>query len=224
MLVRTRLPPNKAAGSSSIDLRCLREPVFAIASLAVSLAEVGMMVVITYLPSYASSHGVQGPLEYNLMSIFSAALIMGRVVPGIVGDHWGRYNVMIVTVSVSMLLVFALWMNSGENTAAIVTFAALFGFWSSPAVGLSPVCIAQISRTEDYGKRYGTTTAIFGLAILVSIPVAGEILGAQNPGKSGEETDYSGLVIFCGAAYAVSTLMLLVTKVVSVGWSVKRIF
>ncbi|KAI9040866.1 MCT family MFS transporter [Aspergillus affinis] len=214
VLVRTRLPPNKKSGST-MDLRCLREPVFTVASVAVSFAEVGMMVVITYLPSYASSHGVTGSLSYNLMSIFSATLILGRVIPGLVADHWGRYNVMIVTGSVSMLLVLALWMKAGEDTAAIVTFAAFFGFWSSPAVGLSPVCIAQISRTEDYGKRYGTTTAIFGLAILVSIPIAGEILGAQNPGKSGEETDYSGLVMFCGAAYATSTVLLVVTKIIS---------
>ncbi|KAH8425259.1 uncharacterized protein LDX57_003015 [Aspergillus melleus] len=223
VLVRTRLPPNKTSGST-IDVRCLREPVFTVASVAVSFAEVGMMVVITYLPSYASSHGVTGSLSYNLMSIFSATLIFGRIIPGLVADHWGRYNVMIVTGSVCMLLVLALWMKAGEDTAAIVTFAALFGFWSSPAVGLSPVCIAQISRTEDYGKRYGTTTAIFGLAILVSIPVAGEILGAQNPGMSGEETDYSGLVIFCGAAYATSTVLLVVTKIISVGWSITRVF
>lgn len=223
MLVRTRLPPNKAAGST-IDLKCLREPVFTVASVAVSFAEIGMMVVITYLPSYASSHGVTGSLSYNLMSIFSATLIFGRVIPGLVADHWGRYNVMIITGSVSMLLVLALWMKAGDDTAAIVTFAALFGFWSSPAVGLSPVCISQISRTEDYGKRYGTTTAIFGIAILIAIPVAGEILGSQNPGMSGEETNYSGLVIFCGAAYATSTVLLIVTKIISVGWSVTRVF
>ncbi|KAA8642956.1 uncharacterized protein ATNIH1004_009718 [Aspergillus tanneri] len=222
LLMETRLPPNKSAGGT-IDIRSLREVRFTIASIAVSFAEVGLMIMITYLPAYAASHGVTGALSYNLMSIFSATLIFGRVIPGLLADRWGRYNVMTVTGGVSMLLVLALWMKAGEDTAAIVTFAAFYGFWSSPAVGLSPVCIAQISRTEDYGKRYGTTTAIFGLSILVAIPVAGEILKAQNP-ASGQETNYTGLIVFCGASYAFSTVLLVVTKVISVGWSVTRVF
>lgn len=206
-----------------IDLRSLREPAFTMTSIAVTAAEVGLMVVLTYLPSYASSHGLTGPLSYELMSIFSAASIPGRVIPGILADRWGRFNVMIITGSICTILILALWLTANESEAAIISFAAFFGFWAGPAISLSPVCVAQISRTEDYGKRYGTTTTIVGLCLLVAIPVAGEILKAQNP-STHEETTYWGLIIFCGLAYACSVLFLILTKGISVGWSVTRIF
>jgi cyanate permease len=58
------------------------------------------MVVISYLPSYALSHGVTGPFSYQLRCIFSAATIPGRIIPGLIADHRDRFNVMIVTGAV----------------------------------------------------------------------------------------------------------------------------
>ncbi|KAB8256587.1 MFS general substrate transporter [Aspergillus pseudonomiae] len=221
-LTRTRLPSNNSK-SCTIDLRSLREPAFTMTSLAVTAAEVGLMVVITYLPSYASSHGLTGSLSYELMSIFSATSIPGRVIPGLLADRWGRFNVMIATGSVCTILILALWLTANESKAAIISFAAFFGFWAGPAISLSPVCVAQISKTGDYGKRYGTTNTIMALCLLVAIPVAGEILKVQNP-STHQETVYWGLIVFSGLSYACSTLFLILAKGVSVGWTVTRIF
>ena len=89
-------------------------------------------------------------------------------------------------------------------------------------MSLSPVCVAQISKTEDYGKRYGTTYSLVGFATLVAIPVAGEILKVQN--KNGPETDYSGLIIFGGVAYGLSTLFFVISRGVSTKWDFRKIF
>ncbi|GAB1202391.1 hypothetical protein APSETT445_001004 [Aspergillus pseudonomiae] len=218
----TRLPSNNSK-SCMVDLRSLREPAFTMTSLAVTAAEVGLMVVITYLPSYASSHGLTGSLSYELMSIFSATSIPGRVIPGLLADRWGRFNVMIATGSVCTILILALWLTANESKAAIISFAAFFGFWAGPAISLSPVCVAQISKTGDYGKRYGTTNTIMALCLLVAIPVAGEILKTQNP-STHQETVYWGLIVFSGLSYACSTVFLILAKGVSVGWTVARIF
>ncbi|KAE8379739.1 major facilitator superfamily domain-containing protein [Aspergillus bertholletiae] len=222
LLIRTRLPSNKSKGCM-IDLRSLREPAFTLTSIAVTAAEVSLMVALTYLPSYASSHGVTGSLSYELVCIFSAASIPGRVIPGLLADCWGRFNVMIATGSICTILILALWFTANTTKAAIVSFAACFGFWAGPAISLSPVCVAQISRTEDYGKRYGTTNTIMGICLLVAIPVAGEILKAQNP-STHEETVYWGLIVFSGLSYACSALFLILAKGVSVGWRVTRVF
>ncbi|KAF5860231.1 hypothetical protein ETB97_001820 [Aspergillus alliaceus] len=178
-------------------------------SVAVTAAEIGLMVVLTYLPSYAPSHG---------RSIHPR--------PGysrILADRWGRFSIMILARAVCTTLILALWLTAGESEAAIISFATLFGFWAGPAISLTPVCVAQILRTEDYGKRYRTTTTtMLSFCLLVAIPVAGEGLKAQNP-SSHNEIVYSGLIVFCGLSYACSTLFLVLTKGITVGWSVTRI-
>ncbi|PYH97422.1 MFS general substrate transporter [Aspergillus ellipticus CBS 707.79] len=221
LLLKARLPPSPFS-RARIDIGALKESVFTMTSIAVVLAEVGLMIVVTYLPSYAGSHGITGPLSYQLMTIVSATSIVGRVIPGILADKWGRFNVTFVTCTACAILPFALWLTS-TNKAGILAFAALFGFWSGPAISLTPVCVAQISRTENYGTRFGTTTAVLGLALLVSIPVAGEILKGQNQG-SGVETEYSGLIVFCGATYAGACLFLFLAKGVRIGWRATKIF
>ncbi|KAF7586517.1 hypothetical protein BBP40_008762 [Aspergillus hancockii] len=185
LFIKTRLPPN-IPGGNMVDLHSLGEANFTMTSIAVAAAEVGLMVVITYLPSYAKSHGVPDPLSYQLMCIFSVASIPGRVIPGLIADRLGRFNAMIVTAAVCTVLILALWLNAYESEAAILGFAAFFGFWAGPAIALSPVCVAQISRTEDYGKRYGTTTTFLSICLLVTLPQAGEIQKAQNPSSQDE--------------------------------------
>ncbi|PWY92148.1 MFS general substrate transporter [Aspergillus heteromorphus CBS 117.55] len=221
LFLKARLPPSPFS-RARIDIGALKEPVFTMTSASVVLAEVGLMIVVTYLPSYARSHGIRDSLSYQLMTIVSATSIVGRVIPGILADKWGRFNVMFVTCAACAILSFTLWLNS-SNMAGILAFAALFGFWSGPAISLTPVCVAQISKTENYGTRFGATTAVLGLALLVSIPVAGEILKEQNRGGA-SETEYSGLIAFCGAAYAGACLFLFLAKGARVGWRPTKIF
>ncbi|GKZ29648.1 hypothetical protein AbraIFM66950_005929 [Aspergillus brasiliensis] len=216
-----RLPPSPSAGSK-IDIRALKEPVFTMTSIALILAEIGLLVLINYYPSYAISHGTPGALSYHLMTIMSATSIFGRIIPGVLADIWGRFNVLFVTCAVCTILIFGLWFGAGTDKACILAFAALIGFWSGPAISLTPVCVAQISKTKSYGGRFGTTNSLMGFALLVAIPVAGEILKGQNRGKV--ETEYSGLIGFCGAAYAGACLFLFLAKGASVGWRVTKVF
>lgn len=221
ILLRTRLPLNKKAGGS-IDLRALGDPRLSVVAMAIVLVEIGFLIPVNYLVTYASSHKVDGALAYQLTAIFNAAGIFGRIIPGYLADLWGRYNAMICTSLVCTVLLLVLWLKAGTNTSAIVCFAAFFGFWSGTAMSLAPVCVAQISKTEEYGKRYGTTYSFVGIASLVAIPVAGEILKAQNP--TAPETDYSGLILFAGVAYGLSVVLFIVGRGISSGWGLKRTF
>ncbi|KAJ5615957.1 hypothetical protein N7537_001071 [Penicillium hordei] len=96
-------------------------------------------------------------------------------------QRFGRFNVMIIATFICSVFTFALWLPSASNQAATLAFTVLFGFWSGTVVSLSLVCVAQISKTEDFGKRYGT---------LIAIPIAGELLKVQN---STRQDDYTGL-------------------------------
>ena len=56
----------------------------------------------------------------------------------------------------------------------------------------------------------------------MAIPVAGEILKAQN--DSPPETDYSGLIYFAGVSYGLSVVLFIIGRGISSGWGLRRIF
>ncbi|KAI9375809.1 monocarboxylate permease [Aspergillus egyptiacus] len=233
LLLQTHLPSSSAL-PLNIDLRSIiHDPVFLLTSLSVVLAEAGLIIPVIYLPSYALSHGISTALSFQLMSIFNATSIVGRIIPGILADRIGRFNVMFGVSCVCTILAFGLWLNAAANRAAILSFVALCGFWSGPAISLSPVCVAQVCETRDYGKRYGTTSLLIGVVLLVIVPSAGEILRVQNDRTSeslpastttGRPTDYSGLICLCGAAYAGSAVCIFLARGMKVGWRPMVVF
>lgn len=217
LLLQTRLPRNKKAGAS-IDFKALRDINYATTTVSVFLVEFAVFIPITYIASYAIHVGVNNnTLSYALIVFLNLGAIPGRFLPGLVADSLGRFNTMIVTAVVCALLTLALWLKAGDNVAAIIAYAVLFGFWSGAAISLTPVCISQVCATEDYGKRTGTTFTISSIGTLTGIPIGGAIQ-QQNQG------DYWGLIVFGGLLYLAAAASFMVARVVCSGWSLRTRF
>lgn len=216
LTLRTRLPPNKAAGGS-IDLKQFKDMRFVLVCIGTFMIEWGLFVPLNYIASYAISQGVSKGLAYNIPAFLNVGSIFGRCLPGYMADVFGRFNVMIFTASITGILCLALWLPAGSNIAATIAFAVLFGFWSGTGICLVPVCISQICNTEDYGKRYGTCYFIVSFGVLTGLPIAGELIKTQNGA-------YTGLIGFSGATYLCGAIFYLVARIVGGGWSVKKIY
>ncbi|KAI9926567.1 hypothetical protein ASPWEDRAFT_187265 [Aspergillus wentii DTO 134E9] len=215
LLLRTRLPPKKA--DAIMDLKALTEPRFAMLSVAITLIDLGLLIPLTYLPSYALDHDMDPSLAYQLSSILNGASILGRALPGYFADKYGRLNVVLITAFFCAVFTLGLWLPIQSNTAGIVAYTVLYGFWSGSAISLPPVCIAQLCETEDYGKRYGTTYSLVSIGALVAVPIAGAILQSQDG-------DYWGVILFCGLAYVVSFVLFCLVRGMSSGWGVMHKF
>ena len=159
------------------DLRILLEPVFACTTLGIFCIEWGLFVPLTYISSYALHHGMPKGLSYQLLAILNVGSFFGRWVPGYISDYTGRFNTMIVTVLMCLLSVSCLWLPANGNTAMTVSFAFVFGFSSGSNIGLTPVCVGQTCKTENYGRYYATayTVVSFGyvydsISFCLSVP------------------------------------------------------
>lgn len=212
LTTRTRLPPNTKKGAA-IDLRALAEPRYALTTLGVFMIEWGIFVPVQYITSYALSHGMDSSLSYQILAILNAVSVLGRALPGYLADRFGRFNVMIFTTVMCGVFSLGLWLPSGNNEGAIISFAALFGFWSGTGICLTPVCVSQVCKTEDYGKRYGTTYFLASFAALTGLPIAGAIQTHQGG------NNYSGLIIFGAVAYFVGAAAFAAARATAVGWS-----
>ncbi|KAF7587325.1 hypothetical protein BBP40_007411 [Aspergillus hancockii] len=210
-LLKTRLPRNKKAGVS-IDLKSLRDINYASTTVAVFLVEFVVFTPITYIASYAVHVGVNGTLSYALIVFLNLGAVPGRFLPGLIVDKLGRFNVMVLTPLIFTILTLALWLTAGRNIAAIICYAAFFGFWSGPAISLTPVCVSQVCEIEDYGKRNGTMFTIVSIGTLTGIPIAGAI--QQRDGEN-----YWGVIVFGGVLYLVATVAFVVSRGINAGWS-----
>jgi MFS family permease len=193
LLIRTRLPPDPN-GNAMPDFRIFQDPAFAITVLGVYLLEWALFVPLAYISSYALHQGFSVTFSYQALVILNVGSIFGRWLPGFYADKIGRYNTMILTVVLTVISVLCIWLPAGQSMAGLIVFCLLFGFASGSGISLTPVCVGQLCRTENYGRYYATCYTCVSIGCLTGIPIAGEIL-TSNGGE------YWGLIVFVGVCY-----------------------
>ncbi|KAF4551579.1 Riboflavin transporter MCH5-like protein 2 [Elsinoe fawcettii] len=215
-LVDTRLPPNTRAGAT-IDLYALKDKLYATTTLAIFLLEFALFIPMTYITSYALAQGLPPAFAYTLVIYLNAGSVLGRAMTGWFADRYGRFRIMVLT-SLACTVITPLWLFAGAGKGRIIAYAVAFGLASGSIIAVTPVCIAQICLTEDYGKRYGTTYFFVSFGTLVGVPLAGAILdtaGGQN---------YEGLIWFCGAVWAAGLLAFVLAMGIATRWNFRTRF
>ena len=217
LCIRSRLPPKKVSRENILpDVRILRDPVFALTTLGVFFIEWGLFIPLTYISSYSLAHGVSEALSYQMLAILNVGSCFGRYFPGLIADKIGRFNAMIVTISLCLVATFGFWLPAGDSVALIIIFSLLFGFASGSGISLTPVCVGQLCKVEDYGRYYGTCYTLVSFGSLTGIPIAGQLVSACGG-------EFWGLIVFAGMSYAASFVTFAVARVLGAGWKVKVI-
>lgn len=212
LFIKSRLPPRKATKESIMpDFRIFRDPVFALTTLGVFFVEWGLFVPLSYLVSYALEAGISPTLSYQLVAIFNAGSCLGRYLPGLISDKIGRFNAMILTVVMCLVSTFVLWLPADGKVAMVIVYAIVFGFASGSGISLTPVCVSQLCKVENYGRYYATCYTLVSFATLTGIPIAGQLITACGG-------EYWGLMVFTGASYAASTITFVVARGLGAGW------
>lgn len=165
VLIKSRLPKKPFSKENVLpDFRIFREPKFALTTAGIFFVEWGLFIPISYISSYALAQGVSDKFSYQLLAILNAGSFFGRWLPGFFADFLGRFNTLIATVALCLLCIVCLWLPAKGNVPLLIVYCALFGFASGSNISLTPVCIGQLCKTENYGRYYATayTVVSFG--------------------------------------------------------------
>ncbi|KAH6887470.1 MFS transporter, MCP family, solute carrier family 16, member 10 [Thelonectria olida] len=212
-LLRSRLPPSKGSKSSVLpDFRILMAPRMAILATGALFIELGLFIPMTYITSYATSHGMSTETAYRMVMLLNVGSLIGRWLPGWFGDKLGRFNAQIAALTLCLVSVLAVWLPFGHNTAGLTAFVVLFGLGSGSGISLVPVCIGQLCKTEDYGKTFTAVYSVGSFGSLIGIPLGGQILQASHH-------KYLGLILFVGVAYTIGLASFIAVRVISVGFA-----
>jgi MFS family permease len=213
IFIRGRLKPGPAADARP-DVRILIYPAFALTVLGVFLLEFALFVPLTYITSYSYANGFSPTFSSVILPILNIGSIFGRCLPGYFADRYGRYNVAIFAIILTVISVLGVWLPFGRSQPGLVVFALLFGLASGSNISLTPVCIGQLCNVENYGRYYSTCFSIVSLGCLTGVPIAGKILDIGNG-------NYRWLILFVGVCYTGGLVAFLVARVMATGWKLK---
>ncbi|TLD34337.1 hypothetical protein PspLS_01061 [Pyricularia sp. CBS 133598] len=197
--VKSRLPPRPKPFVLSEYTDAFKDPVYALTLAANFLFFWGMFLPFNFIILQAIKAGMDPKLAEYLLPIINAVSILGRILPGIAADKYGRYNLMILITGLSATFTLALWIP-GNSTGAIIGYAVVFGFVSGGFIGMAPALIAQISDIRQIGVKTGLAFAVQSFGALTGSPIAGAIVNSQG-GR------YIGLQLFCGLTMAASVVV-----------------
>jgi MFS family permease len=220
LLIKTRLPRRPAnqgkGGLSSIwpDLTAFKDRRFALAAGGAFFMEWGLFVPLTYIMSYAQSHGIR-PSECSvLLALLNTGSVLGRFLPGLLADRLGRFNVIITTITLCAASVLGIWLPCRGSKPVLVAFCLVFGFVSGSNLGLMPVCLGQFCEPQNYGRYFSTAVMVASFGTLSSVPIAGALLSLGDG-----STGWTALILFSGVAYVMALLCYASARILTVGWS-----
>ncbi|KAJ5307113.1 hypothetical protein N7476_007769 [Penicillium atrosanguineum] len=233
---RSRIPPRKGAETTWRDtlpdykIFLDGTGAMALTTLGVFLTDLAYYIPITYIPRYyidrqhlPDEDVLQGSsaFAYQLLAILNAASCVGRFVAGDMADRFGRYNTMVVSLFLCAISVFGFWIPDIlvpdlDSYVLLIVFILIFGFCSGSNVSLTPICLGQLCKTQEYGRYYASCFTMVSFGVLASIPIAGSILDAvEGKGK----LKYWGVGLFAGLSYVGAFLSFLWVRIKVKGWN-----
>jgi MFS family permease len=161
----------------------------------------GLYLPINYIQAQAVHFGMDKELATYLIPILNATSLFGRLLPGYAADKFGNFNMQTIMCFFTSVTVLTLWLPATSN-AALLAFAAFFGFGSGALVALTPTIVAQISDLKEIGARIGLQFAMISIPALLSNPIGGAFVDMDGGGYRDCQI-WTGCILLLG-----STLMM----------------
>jgi MFS transporter, MCT family, solute carrier family 16 (monocarboxylic acid transporters), member 10 len=131
------------------------------------------MVPFNYLPQMAASSGMSVVLAQYTTAVANGGSTIGRVIPGILSDYMGQFNVMIMVIFMSAVSILAVWLpvNYHPSDAGILFFSAFYGFVSGGYVSLLSPCVVALvdGRVADLNTKFGIACGFVALGYVFLI-------------------------------------------------------
>lgn len=199
-LIKERLPSRK---KDFFLPRAFTERQYILVIIAGFFLFLGMFSPYFYLPEYAQQHGLEPLAASYLIAILNGSSFPGRVIPGILSDKLGRFN-MLATAGFATAILLFIWTQC-TSRGAMYAFTVLYGFFSGGIVsGISISLSSTTTNPSNIGTYMGQAMPFISIAILIGPPINGVFLSNYD--------GYRELAIFSGVACISGSVAVLAAK------------
>lgn len=211
-VLRIRILP--AARRKFLDLAAWKEVPYSFFVAGCFIGFLGLYTPFFYIQSYAIQTGLAQPeLAFYLLATLNAASVFGRIIPNLIADRIGPFNVVIPCTAATGVLCLCLIPT--RSIGPVIAIAVLYGFTSGTFVSLPATIYVHITKNRGMiGTRMGMGFAVTSIAILVGTPISGAILDASS---------YSFVWLYGGIMTVAAAAILCVARVGKGGWKLMTI-
>jgi MFS family permease len=139
------------------------------------LMTTALFVPFVFIVKYSTDRGVSSPAAAALISVIGVGSVVGRFGLGAIGVRLDVFWLAFLAYAVQPA-GYLLWLVSGGNYVALVTFAAILGAAYGGYVALGPVLAAELYGIEGLGAILGVLYTSAGVGGLIGPIAAGVIL------------------------------------------------
>ena len=205
-LIKGRLPLSHTSTAARTDWTFASNPLFLVYCFATIAQGLGFFFPSLFLPSYATSIGLSARQGAALLSMMSAAQVLGQWTFGILSDRVGLNFLILLSTVVPAVASFTCW-GLAHQYAPLVLFSLVFGFF---AYGFSSIrarmgmIVSQDPTTTL--ATFGILTMCQGVGSILAGPIsAGLLTGGIRIGSYGISR-YKAMIIFTGTCMILSAL------------------
>ncbi|KAG1899670.1 MFS general substrate transporter [Suillus fuscotomentosus] len=195
--------PKKCSGW--MDVKMLKDACFMLLATGSFFICLGIFTPFFYIVNYAEDRAlVSQNIGFYVLSVMNAGGVFGRIVPAILSDKMGRYNLLMPTSFLAGLSCLVFWMLA-KTMIAVMGFAAVYGFLSGAFISVITPCVAQISDINEIGSRIGALYTLISIPSLIGGPIAGALIQCQGG-------SYTGVIGLSGTSIIIGSLFILACR------------
>ncbi|KAF9411714.1 hypothetical protein BGZ76_005313 [Entomortierella beljakovae] len=197
-------PSKKEPVKNPVDFTLLRDKNYSLVLLGTAFFSLIYLVPILLLPSYASSIKLSGTQGAIMVSITTGVGTVTRVIVGVLSDRYGVLNATIICSAISVVSIFAFWLDA-STYASVIAFSVVFGGFGGPSIMLYPVSASRIVPSSKLMSALGFIFMSQASGYLIGAPLAQWIVARQGD-------TYNGAIIFVGAMNILSTVIIIIVR------------
>ncbi|PYI11078.1 MFS general substrate transporter [Aspergillus sclerotiicarbonarius CBS 121057] len=181
LFFKPRLPPRRTG--PLVDWSAFKELPFVFFTTSMFFNFWGLYFAFFYLGTFARDRiGMSRSSSLDLIMVLNGVGIVGRIVPGMIGDHvTGMLNVLVPFSFAASLLTYC-W-AAIKTEAGLYVFAVVYGIIAAALQSLFPATATTMSpEMKKTGTRVGMIMSIVGAASLTGPSIQGALINRDDGG------------------------------------------
>ena len=205
-LIKSSLPPSPASAVTRTDRSIASKPLFLAYCFATLAQGLGFFMPSLFLPSYAASIGLSSRKGAMLLSMMSAAQVVGQWSFGVLSDKMGLNHSVLLSTILSAVACSTSW-GLAHGLPLLIIFALSFGF---SAYGFSSMRARMVTAVSEDPTAalatFGSLTFCQGCGNVLAGPISAGLLSRDIQRGAFGIIRYKALSVFTWCCMLLSAL------------------